>query len=347
MKEKKIDFCLFYNMDHDNKDTNMFYFSKYKGIGALVIGKKKKYLIVPDMEYERAKNKGIKAYRWQKKRLFEQIYKLNKINKIKNKKIGIDKEKFTLNMHNYFKKQFKARTIDISNICLKIREIKTKEEIKIIKNACKITDNILKKCFKQFKKFKTEMDVVSFLENETKKANCKLSFKPIVASGKNSSIPHYEPKNKKLNKGFCVIDFGVRYKEYGSDVTRTIYIGKPGKKEIAMYNLLLNAQKKVIEDIKEGIKCKKLVETAKKELGKYNKYFIHGLGHGLGLDVHELPNLKEESKDLLKKGMILTVEPGIYFPKKYGIRIEDDILINKKNEILTKTTKELLILKRK
>ena len=109
-----------------------------------------------------------------------------------------------------------------------------------------------------------------------------------------------------------------------------------------MYNLLLNAQKGVIDNIKAGEKCSKSVETAKNKLGKYNKYFIHGLGHGLGLDIHELPNLKEESKDLLKKGMVLTVEPGIYFPKKFGIRIEDDVLINNNKEILTKTTKKLL-----
>lgn len=347
VKKRGIDFCLFYNMEPDNKDTNMFYFSGYKGIGALVIGKKRKYLIVPEMEYERAKNKGIKVYKWKKKRLFEQMHKLNKKNRIKNRKIGIDKDKFTLKVYSYFKKHFrKSRIIDVSGICLKLREIKTKEEIKIIKKACEITDSILKKCFKQFNKFKTETDVADFLKKETEKAGCELAFKPIVASGKNSGIPHYEPKNIKLKDGFCVIDFGVRYKEYGSDATRTIYIGEPKNKEIEIYNLLLNAQNKIIDNVKDGIKCSTLVAIAKKRLGKHKKNFIHGLGHGIGLAVHELPNLKEESEDLLKRGMVLTVEPGIYFPGRFGIRLEDDILINKNKEILTKTTKKLLMFRK-
>jgi len=350
INEKKIDFCLFYNLDSSNKDTNMYYFTDYKGIGALVIGKKKKYLIVPEIEYERAKKCKIKVHKWKKKkRLFELIHELNKKNRIKNKRIGIDKEKFTLRLHSYFKKHFKkCRSIDISDVCLKLREIKTKNEIETIRKACNITDKILKKCFGNFNKFKTELDVASFLEDETKKYNCELAFNPIVASGSNSSIPHYEPRNVKLKNGFCVIDFGIKHKEYCSDITRTVYTGEASRKEIEIYGLVLDVQKNIIKDIKEGARCSKLVETAKKTLGKYNKRFIHGLGHGIGLEVHELPNLKEESKDLLKNGVIFSVEPGIYFPKKFGIRIEDDVLIKRgKKEVLTKTTKNLLIFKKK
>ena len=349
MKKKRIDFCLFYNIDSGRMDLNLFYFSGYKGIGALVIGTDKSHLVAPAMEYERARKYKIKTYKWKKERLFELIHKLNRKNRIRNKRVGISKENFTLKAYSQFKKHFKKnRTADISDICLKLREIKTKTEIKTIRKACNITEAILKKCFEQFKNFKTELDVASFLEYETKKANCELAFKPIVASGNNSSMPHYEPKNNKLKKGFCVIDFGIKYKEYCSDMTRTIYIGNPSKKELMIYNLLMNAQNKVINSIKENVKCSRLVETAKNNLGKYKKYFIHGLGHGIGLAVHESPNLKEKSKDLLKSGMVFSVEPGIYFPKKFGIRIEDDVLVKKnEKEVLTKITKNLLVFKRK
>ncbi len=350
MKEKKIDFCLFYNLDSLDKNSNIFYFTGYEGIGALIVGKKKKYLIAPDMEFERAKRCKIRTYKWKKNReLFELIKELNKKSSIKNKKIGVDKEKITLRIYSYFRKTFKkSRIIDISDACLRLRKIKTKSEIKIIRKACRITDNILKKCLRKFKWFKTEIDVASFLENEINKAGCDVAFKPITASGSNSSMPHYTPKNVKLKKGFCIIDFGVRHKGYCSDITRTVYIGRPKKKEIEMYDLLLSIQNSIIKDIKEGIECSKLVKTVKKRFGKYKNHFIHGLGHGLGIEVHELPNLKEESKDLLKGGMVFTIEPGIYFPKRFGIRIEDDILLDKNNkESLTKTTKNLIIFKKR
>ena len=349
MAKKGIDFCLFYNLGNDNEDANMFYFTGYNGNGALVIGRKKKYLVAPRMERERAGKQNIKVYKWEKERLFDRILMINKGIGIKNKVIGIDKEMFTLKMHSHFKKYFKkCRTPDISGVCSKLRETKTKKEIIAIKKACAITDSIIKNCFERFGEFKTEADVAYFLESETKKRLCELAFKPIVASGADSSMPHSEPQNSKLKNGFCVIDFGVRYRGYCSDVSRTVYIGKPKKYEVEIYNLLLRAQYAVINSIKEGIRCSQLVETARKGLGMYEKNFIHGLGHGIGIKVHELPSLRKESKDLLKRGMIFSVEPGIYFKKRFGIRIEDDVLIKKDNkEVLTKTTKKLLVFKKR
>jgi len=298
------------------------------------------------MEYEKAKNSRIKkVYSWDKKRLFENVLEKLKKNKIKIRCIGIDKRTTTLEDYSALKKVFrKSRIVKINEICFKLREVKTKEEIKIIRKCCKITDHILRRCLNNFKKFKKEGEAVAFLENETNKQGCELAFKPIVASGKNSSQPHYESKNTKLRKGFCVIDFGIKYKGYCSDITRTIYMGKPSLREREIYYLLLNIQNAAIKKIKLNEKCSEIYMFVKNNLKQYKKYFIHGLGHGIGIEVHERPNLKDNIKDRFKENSVFTIEPGIYFPKKFGIRIEDDVLLTKKVEVLTKTKKDLLII---
>jgi Xaa-Pro aminopeptidase len=346
--KKGVDLAVFLSLDYDRINPNLFYFTGFEGIGALIIpAKKKPFLVAPALDYERAKKCDVKVYGLEKKkRLLETVADLVRKNKLKSKKIGIDKGSLTLRGYNTLKKYFKkSKTIDIGGVCFVLREVKTKEELKKIKKACSISDKILKKCFSQFKKFKTESDVAAFLEYETKKIGCGISFKPIVASGKGSSMPHYTPKNVKLRPGFCVIDFGVRFEGYCSDTTRTLFLGKPSKKDVEVYNLLLNVQEEAIKELKKGKICSHVVGFVKKGLGKYDENFIHGLGHGVGIDIHELPNFKEESKDKLNKGVVFTIEPGIYFEGKFGIRIEDTVYLSEKANVLTKITKKMVIIK--
>ena len=281
----------------------------------------------------------------EKKRFFESIYKIIKKNKIKSGNIAIDKNNFTLNSYKHFKKQFKRIKIkDISLDCQKLREIKTGKETQFLKKSGEYADKILQKAIKNFKSFKTESEAAAFLEYETKKNGLELSFNPIVASGSNGSMPHHEPANIKIKKGFCVVDFGVKYKGYCSDITRTIYVGKISRKEQEIYNMLLSIQKNAINQIKNNKKCSELYDFVNKSLGKYKKKFIHGLGHGVGVEIHELPNLTLNSKDKIKNNMVFTIEPGIYFPKRFGIRIEDTVLFKDKPIVLTKTSKDLLII---
>jgi Xaa-Pro aminopeptidase len=325
----------------------MAYFSGYGGVGVLIIPKNKSpFLIVSKMEAKRAKKGGIKVYSPQTGKLSEFAKQKLKQNKIKWDKIGINKEELTLMLKDVFKKLLKkSRFVDLRKELYKLRGTKTKKEIEIIKKGCKLSDEILKKCFKQFKKFKTEAEVKAFLEYESKKKGCGLAFPTIVASGINSNKAHHDTEDTKLKKGFCVIDFGIRYKNYCTDTTRTIYLGNPSKKEIEIYNFLLKIQKNTIKNIKLNQKCSKIFEQVKKDLGKYAKYFTHGLGHGFGIKVHELPNLTEKSDNKINNNQIFTVEPGIYL-NNLGIRIEDDILVkNNKITILTKIPKDLLVIK--
>ncbi|MBS3101616.1 aminopeptidase P family protein [Candidatus Woesearchaeota archaeon] len=345
--KKRSDAAVFYNSDSSKINANMLYFSGYKGLGALVIPKKHApFLIVPEMEMQRAKKSMVKkVYSMNKKRFFESIYKIARKNRLNTKNIAIDKSSFTLNSYRHFRNQFKKiKSKDIAFECLKLRETKTEKEIRILKKSCAYADKILQKAIKNFRHFKTESQAAAFLEYEAKKLGLELSFSPIVASGSNGSMPHHEPSNVKIKNDFCVIDFGVKYKGYCSDITRTIYVGKPSEKEKEMYNMLLKIQENAIIQIKSGKKCSEIYDFVVKSLGKYRNYFTHGLGHGVGIEIHELPNLSLSSKDRIKNNMVFTIEPGIYFPKRFGIRIEDTLLFKNKPVLLTKTSKDLLII---
>jgi len=342
MKENKIDLSIFMNSSLNKKDSNLIYFSQVDlEYATLAITQSKETLFVPRLEYENVKrNSVIKDIELPKKRISLSIK-----NKFKNKikKIGVNTKILSLEEYRQLKNIFKgAKLVDISGYCSELRITKTKKEINYIKKACQITDKILQNCLNHFN-FKTEAEVAAYLDSQIKKNGCEPAFRTIVASGKNASQPHYQSKDIKLNKGFCVIDFGAKYKNYCADITRTIFIGKPSQNEIKIYNNLLNAQQSSIERVKENMDCSQLDNFARKKLGKYGKNFIHSLGHGIGIDIHELPNVSNKAKNKLKNNMIFTIEPGIYVENKYGIRIEDDILLNKdKAEVLTKTTKELI-----
>jgi Xaa-Pro aminopeptidase len=213
------------------------------------------------------------------------------------------------------------------------------------RKSCSIASEIIKKAISNLRKhkFKTELDVANFLKKETKEHNCNLAFKPIVAIGKNAAEIHHRPNSTKLTKGFLVIDFGVKYKGICSDCTRTVYIGNPTKKEKDLYNLVLSAQLTAINNAKAGEYAANVDLIARAALWDYYKHFVHGTGHGVGKKIHQGPNLKPRGKLILREGNILTVEPGLYFKNRLGIRIEDTMLIKKgKPEILTKINKRLI-----
>ena len=296
------------------------------------------------MELPSAKKSKLKVSAPPKKqKLLPTIEVILKKNKIKRKTIGLNFNETTVSLKKAYQKVFKkSKYNNLAKELAELRETKTKEEIKTIKRGCKISDQILKACLKTFKTFKTEAEVKAFLEYEAKKKGCDLAFPTIVASGKNSKEVHYLTASSKLKKGFCIIDFGLKYKNYCTDTSRTVYLGKPTKKEIEIYNLLLQTQEDAINNINDNKTAKQIVNQVNKELGKYAKNFTHGLGHGFGIQIHELPNLKPDSNDTLKENSVVTVEPGIYF-KNFGIRIEDDVLITKKGATtLTKAPKKLI-----
>ena len=335
LSKNKIDYAIIFN--HPNKpDPNFKYLAGLDSIfSCLVVSKKgSPKLFASIIEVGIAKHESkIKDVITINKDLYAMIKK-----SFAGKNIGINYNHITINMFNRLKKEFKAKFHDISKIFDRLRITKTKEETNYLRKSCSYISRIMQTTISNINKFKTELQVKDFIESQVKKLNLELSFPIIVASGKNSKDPHHFPTHEKL-KGFTIIDIGVKYKGYCSDMTRTVYIGKPSKEEIHKYNLVLESQLESIKNLRK-LSPAELHKQAQKKLGKY---FVHALGHGVGIEIHESPSISTKSKDKFKEAMVITIEPGYY--DKFGIRIEDDILITKKgHEILTKFNKELIVI---
>jgi Xaa-Pro aminopeptidase len=346
LKEKKIDLFLAVSIDFEKPDPDCTYFAQYKSVGVLAVpNNKKPMLVVPQMEAKGAQHKSIKVkYPKEKKPLLKFLAQELKKQNIRPKKIAINNTEVTLQLKAILKKTFKTTFVDISSEVSKLRTTKTKEEIAIIKQGYKISDAIFQKGIKQFTRGKTETDIAAFFQYEAKKRGCDLAFPVIIASGKRAAEVHHFPINKRLLKGFCVIDFGIKYKNYCTDTTRTIFLGSPTKKELQTYNRVLEAQKNAVGACKAKAKAADIVSQVNKDLGDHAELFTHGLGHGFGIKIHEQPNLKPDSKDVLKENMFVTIEPGIY--KEFGIRIEDGVHITKNgHEILSKFPKKLITIR--
>ncbi len=176
----------------------------------------------------------------------------------------------------------------------------------------------------------------------------ELAFSTIVASGENSALPHAIPGNRKLSKGDLItFDFGAKVDGYCSDMTRTVALGKPSDELYTIYHIVLEAQKLGEEALLPGASCKGVDAVSRDFIASkgYGDYFGHGLGHSLGIDIHESPRLSPLSQGILKENQLMTVEPGIYLPGKGGVRIENTCLVTKEGaKPLTTPSKELFIL---
>lgn len=228
----------------------------------------------------------------------------------------------------------------------KIRMIKDQSETEKIKTAARIADSAFSYILDKISVGKTErqisLDLEYFMKNQGAEA---LSFDTIVASGARSALPHGTASDKVIESGdFVTLDFGCKYKGYCSDMTRTVVMGKATDKQKEIYNTVLTAQKAALDTIRAG-ELAKAVDNAARSIicdAGYGKNFGHGLGHSLGLKVHESPSCSPKSADILTENMLMTVEPGIYIENFGGVRIEDLVLVTKDgHENLTSSPKEL------
>lgn len=332
LSDKHIDVALFFNTD-----PHITYFTgatpEYACLA--IPAKGKPALYIPGFEAERiARQTRCKVIN-PGKNFFESIYRA-----FSAKKIGVISKHLSYATAKHIQKQWKAKLIDITHACTDLRVIKTSEEIRHITKACAHTDHFFSELVTHLPKCKTELDVASILKHYLTNYNLAPSFPAIVATGKNAATPHHVPSNAKLN-GFTVIDFGIVYKNYCSDMTRTVYFGKPTAKEKAIYTNLLAVQNASVERAMPGTTLEAIHDRAKKTLGKP---FIHNIGHSLGIEVHDA-----QPRPLpLIPGTVITIEPGVYTKGHYGIRIEDDVLVTRKQPIrLTNSTRELLAIRRK
>ena len=264
------------------------------------------------------------------------------------KAIGFERNDLSFARYELFKKILRGKKlIPVSGAIEKFRQIKTAEEISLIKKAAAITDKTFAQLLKSIKPGVTELFLKrKILEIMQDSGAQGCSFDPIVAGGENSADPHYEGSNKKLKAGeMIVIDLGARYKNYCADMTRTVFLGKATVKYKNMYNIVLETQEKSLQECKLGASPKQVFDNCVENFKKYgeDRFFTHGLGHGVGINIHELPNLSPAGTGGFENGMVFTVEPGLYHLGWGGIRVEDLCAIqNGKCVILSKTEKNLI-----
>lgn len=343
--KKKLDGLLVSNI------TNVQYLTGFTGSSAdLLITLNNLYFITDSRYIEQAQkevSKEIEIIK-EEKGLVKILTKILKKSGIK--KLGLETDYLTYDQYQEFSKELLfVELIPTNKLISELRLIKDNDEIDKIKSACQIAEDAFELLLPFIKDGMTEYDLVVELEYLIKKKGGEVAFDTIVVSGQRSSLPHGKPSNKKLERGdFVVFDFGAKYKGYNCDLTRTLVLGKPTYKQKLVYTTVNRAKLKVLENLKAGIKFAKLDKIAREEIGKsgLKRFFRHNLGHGIGLEVHEMPHISSLNRGIVKSGMVITIEPGVYIPSFGGVRIEDTILItNDGYSILSnKVSKELVVL---
>jgi len=234
---------------------------------------------------------------------------------------------------------------DLTPLLDQMRLVKDDEELSKMQRAAQYTDQILKNALAKFTRQMTEFDLVAEIDFQAKKIGAeKMSFGTTVLNQEKSALPHGHPGNKKLEKGLLLIDFGIVLEGYCSDMTRTFHIGPWEKEARKIYETVLQAEEAAILRTKEGVTLAELDLEARKIIDNegYGEFFIHRLGHGIGLGIHEFPSVHSSNQDLTQKGMIFTIEPGIYVPGFGGVRIEDAVYVESNGCIpLTKFPKQV------
>lgn len=246
--------------------------------------------------------------------------------------VGFEESYITYAKYKDYIQKYKINNFEETDLIIeKQRMIKDDEEIEKIRKACELTDSCFNHLCDFIKIGMTEKEISHEIENYFRINGADgLSFDTIVASGRNSSKPHAMPTNKKIENGDPItIDFGCKYKGYCSDMTRTVFAGFVPEYIKPIYDLVLDNQLKTTKELKEGANIRTLSKVVEGAFKLNGFELIHSLGHGVGLDIHELPYINSKNDFNLKEKMVITNEPGIYIPNRFGIRIEDTILITK------------------
>jgi len=242
------------------------------------------------------------------------------------------------------KKTVDARFKSVANIVETVRSSKDDSEIAAIKAAARVAAQALKQTLRHIKPAVTENELAGMLDFQIRKLGARNSFETIVAFGPNASRPHHQPSRRKLRrKDTILIDFGAKYRGYCCDITRCFVLGEPTAFYKKAYNVVQQAQAAAIKEVKASAEMTQVDAAARQAIEKNDlPVYGHGTGHGLGLEIHELPFLKPENKGKLKAGQVLTIEPGVYIPGKLGVRVEDDVLVTETGcRILTRNCPHL------
>ena len=261
--------------------------------------------------------------------------------------VGFEEDYVTYATYKEYMHKYKINNfVEAARLIEALRVIKDDEEVKNVKTACEITDKCFNFLLDYIKPGMTEKEIARKIHDFYMDNAEGESFEAIVASGENSSKPHAIPTDRKIHvRDIILIDMGCKVNGYCSDMTRTIFVGEPLKEQLEVYNLVLETQKKVLNEIKDGQNIKALSKIAENNFANKGYTLVHSLGHGVGLEIHENPRVNIKNDSNLKENMIITDEPGIYLTGNFGIRIEDTVLVTKLGAIaLTESNKECIII---
>lgn len=241
----------------------------------------------------------------------------------------------------------RVRVKPLDGLVERPRMLKEPAEVALIRAAVRLGSSLFERALKVLRPGVRESEVAAEIEYAARRAGAQgMSFETIVAGGGRSALPHGIASSQPIpNKGFVVLDFGVILGGYCSDMTRTVHMGRAPKQAREMYEVVRKAQERAVATVREGVQAGEVDQAARQVLQQagLGRYFTHSTGHGVGLEIHEPPRLGKGQAEVLKAGMVVTVEPGAYVPGRGGVRIEDVVVVTEKgSEVLTATSKELI-----
>ena len=334
IKRLRPEFVRFKNIDAllVTNDTNIRYLTNFPASESWLLVLKGRSFYITDFRYVQEAKEGLKGISLKQYTQTPCVTLFDLCKKYKVKRLGFDERHTSVCVFKKLKEFCPVRTklLPVTGIVEDLREIKDEFEVSQIRDCLKLHGKALAFLRKVVKPGITERQVLTQLEGFVKDNRAKFAFDPIIASGPNSAYPHAKISDKIIRDNEPVlIDIGMDINGYKSDLTRNFFLGRITPLYAKALEALQIAQKESIAMIKPGVLVADVDTKARNILRKYGlaKYFGHSLGHGVGLDIHENPRLSIKSKSLLQPGMVVTVEPGVYIPGKFGIRVEDMVLV--------------------
>ena len=318
-----------------------------------LLSDKRYFYISPEITYEEIRDKldnDADIYKWGDHEEFSDIVvaAINKY-KLSGKSIGVNNGIAAINLID-IKEKVNTKFINGHSILEMLRVVKDDSEIEKLEKAAKLADEVMGETIDSIRPGMTERYIKKKIEELfMQKGADGLSFEPIIASGSNSSMPHYCEDSRAIQeKDIVILDLGCKYKGYCSDISRTVFVGGITDEEKKVYDIILRSNKAGEDAVKQGVKAED-VDKASRDIIKnegYGQYFLNRTGHGIGISVHEAPYIKSGNKQMLERGMTFSVEPGIYMQNKFGLRIEDIVVIGEDGaEVLNNFTKEIIVIK--
>lgn len=345
MREQEINLVII------ESEVNRFYFTEVRcNMGTLLITVKEALLILDPRFSESAKKVAINCEVVESKD--RDIFLYEFMRKNKGKRVATEEEYITAKRRNELKTITEYRVIDSLSLDNKIKQMRRKKdskEVKYLRKAQYIADETFLHMLEFIEPGRTENDLkVELGITMVKLGSENYSMNFLVAAGENSGFPHGGVKNRRIEKGdFVTMDFGGCVHGYSSDMTRTVAVGEISEERKLVYQVVKEAQEKAMRKLAPNVPCVMIDSIARDVIGSYGyqDYFGHGLGHSLGLEIHENPRCNETSKEKLEPYDIMTIEPGIYLPNRFGVRIEDMVVITEDGyENLTTSERDLIIL---